>query len=155
MPKTTKKPAKKIVAKKAPAKKAAKKVVKPVAAPKPVLVEIPEPDRFCHCTKRKRNIILASVFVGSFIVGFMISQLFFCPGHHGHKLRVEFVNGCLNAESITCPKLLKDLPIIDTDHDGCVTKEEMHNARKAMRHHKKSAPVEEPAVVDAIAPVME
>ena len=52
--------------------------------------------------------------------------------------------------------------MIDINHDGCVTKDEMRKAKKAMHRHPKPMvpaeqpmPIEEPAVVDAIAPVME
>ena len=150
--KTTKKPATKRVAKKAPVKKA----IKPTVVAKPVFTDIPEPDRYCHCTKRKRNMILTCVSITAFCLGFLTYHLFFCDGHHFKpKPQLTFVNGCLDASSIKCPIFLNDLPSIDTDHDGCVTKVEMRAAKKAMRHHKKHAPVEEPAVVDAIAPVME
>ena len=154
MPKTTKKvAAKKPVAKKAPTKKTVKKVVKPAAVAKPVVTEIPLPDPYCHCTKRKRNCILTSVFVVSFVLGILTAQFFgFCGcDHHKRAPRLEYVNGCVNVESIKCPKLLESIPMIDADHDGCVTKKEMRAAKKMMRHHRDA----EPAVVDAIAPVME
>ena len=154
MPKTTKKVAtKKTVAKKAPAKKS---TTKPAVTAAPV-IEIPEPSRYCHCTKRKRNIILTCVFTGSFILGFVVAQFFcFCGcDHHKRAPKIEFVNGCADVASIKCPKMLENLPTIDADHDGCVTKTELRAAKKAMRHHKKHAPAEQPAVVDAIAPVME
>lgn len=133
MPKTTKKAATKSVAKKSPAKKAVKKVVKPAAAVKPVVTEIPLPDPYCHCTKRKRNCILTCVFTGSLILGIFIGHMFFCDCWRKHVApHIQFVNGCVNAESIKCPKLLQELPMIDTDHDGCVTKDELHAAKKAM-----------------------
>lgn len=152
MPKTTKKTATKTVAKKAPAKKAVKKAVKPVVA-KPVVADIPAPERYCHCTKRKRNTILTCTFIGSFLLGLLTYHLLFCPAHPHFGPRIEFVNGCANVESIKCPKMLQELPMIDADHNGCVTREELRAAKKEMRHHKK--PAGEPAVVDAIAPVME
>lgn len=155
MPKATKKPATKTVAKKATAKKVVKKTVKPVVAAKPVAFEIPEPDRYCHCTKRKRNVILTCTFTVAFLFGMLTYHVFFCPDHPHFKPHTQFVNGCMDVASVKCPKLLQDLPTIDADHDGCVTKAELRAAKKAMRHHKKDAPVEQPAVVDAIAPVME
>lgn len=153
MPKTTKKVAtKKTVAKKAPAKKSA-----PVAKVAPVAVETPAPcccGGHCHCGRGKKIIVL----VCALIVGFLISQLFFCGGCH-HKRApqpVHFVNGCVDVASVKCPKMLEDLSKMDADHDGCITKVEMRAAKKATRHHhKKPAQVAEPAVVDAIAPVME
>ena len=151
MPKKTKKVATKRVAKKAPAKKMAK----PAVVAKPVFADIPEPDRYCHCTKRKRNCILTCVATIFFLLGFFTYHLFFCPQAPHFKPHTQFVNGCMDVASVKCPKLLEDIPMIDADHDGCVTKAELRAAKKAMRHHKRPAPVEEPAVVDAIAPVME
>lgn len=156
--KKTKKVATKPVAKKTPAKKAVKKVVKPVAVAKPVVSEIALPDPYCHCTKRKRNTILTSVFIGSFLLGFFTYHIFFCDGHHfPHNMpKPEFVNGCVDTASIKCPKMLEDVMAKDINHDGCITEKEMYpTKKKAMRHHKKPAQVQEPAVVDAIAPVME
>ena len=129
MPKTTKK----TVSKKTTAKKAVKKVVKSAAAVKPVIAEIPMPDPYCHCTKRKRNCILTCVFTGSIILGILIGHFCFCGClHHKRAPHIEFVNGCVNAESIKCPKMLEELPAMDADHDGCVTKAELHAAKKAM-----------------------
>ncbi|MBP5707465.1 MAG: hypothetical protein J6W79_00535 [Alphaproteobacteria bacterium] len=149
---------KKTVTKKAPAKKPAKKLA--TAAPvakKPIsAVEIPLPDPYCHCTKHKRNIILTCVSTGCLVVGFLISQLFFCGCCcKKHAPKIQFVNGCADVSSIKCPKMLEKLPAIDADHNGCITKAELHAAKKMMRHNREPKPATEPAVVDAIAPVME
>lgn len=137
--------------KKTTVKKTATRAVKSVAMPKPTVTEIPAPDPYCHCTKRKRTVILTCTF----IAGFAISQIFFCGCRHEHMPRPQFTNGCLDTASVRCPKLLSELPVIDANHDGCITKQELRSAKKAMRRNKRRAPVEEPAVVDAIAPVME
>ena len=140
--------------KKSPAKKPVSQIAKPVAD------DIPLPDPYCHCTKRKRNTILTCVATGFFLLGFLTYHLFFCPGHPHYKPHMKFVNGCADVSSVQCPKMLQDLPVIDADHDGCITKAELRAAKKMMRHQKKPAapaPVEEPAVnvEDSIAPVME
>ncbi|MBO4625876.1 MAG: hypothetical protein J5679_01195 [Alphaproteobacteria bacterium] len=123
-------------AKKAPAKKAVKKVVKPAAAVKPAVKEIPLPDPYCHCTKRKRNCILTCVFTGSLILDIVIGHLFFCDCWKKHNApHFEFTNGCLNVESIKCPKMLEQLPAIDVNNDGCITHEELDASKKAM--HRK------------------
>jgi len=143
--------------KKAPAKKPVKKVVKPAVVVKPVVDEIPLPDPYCHCTKRKRNTILTCVFTGSFIIGFLVSQLFFCGCcHKKHIPRVQFVNGCVDVTTVKCPKMLEDLPVIDADHDGCITKKELRAAKKMMRRHAKPAPDAEPTVnvEEAMAPAV-
>ena len=147
MPKTIKKTTTKKPTKKADVKKVVK--VAPVAA------EIPVPEHYCQCTKRKRNTILTCVFTGAFLLGFFTYHLFFCPHHPHFKQNIQFENGCVKTETVKCPKMLEELPMIDADHDGCITKAELRAAKKSTRHHKRPAPVEEPAVVDAIAPVME
>ncbi|MBO7066965.1 MAG: hypothetical protein J6W40_05080 [Alphaproteobacteria bacterium] len=148
--------------KKTPAKKPAKKVVKPVVAPKPAAAEIPLPDPYCHCTKRKRNMILTCVFICSFILGFIVAQLFcFCGcDHHKRMPRPHFVNGCLEEQSVKCPKMLEALPAMDADNNGCITRAELRAAKRAMRHHHEEAPtpvVEEPEVnvEEALAPAVE
>ena len=153
--KTTKKATTKRVAKKTPAKK----IIKTAPVAKPVATEIPLPDPYCHCTKRKRNMILTCVFILSFVFGILVGTAFFCGCPHKHGPRPQFVNGCVDVTSIHCPKMLEELPAMDANGDGCITKQELRAAKKAMRkhHHAESAPVEEPAVnvEDAIAPVVE
>lgn len=143
--------------KKTSAKRPAKKVAKPATMPivKPVFTDIPEPERYCHCTKRKRNTILTCVSTIFFLIGFIVSHFFFCDCHHRPMPRLSFVNGCVDVASIKCPKLLEQLPMIDSNNDGCITRTEMRAAKRAMRHHDK--PAEEPVVnaEDAIAPVLE
>ena len=146
--------------KKTPAKKPAKKVVKPVVAPKPAAAEIPLPDPYCHCTKRKRNMILTCVFICSFLLGFFTYHFFFCPNHPHFKPRMHFVNGCLEEQSVKCPKMLEALPAMDADNNGCITRAELRAAKRAMRHHHEEAPapvVEEPEVnvEEALAPAVE
>lgn len=145
-----------------PKKTTKKTSTKPVV--KPVMKDIPLPDPYCHCTKRKRNMILTSVSVGCLLIGMFIAHMFFCPVcPHKAKPHIQFdENGCAVVESIKCPEFSKHLEMIDVDHDGCITKKEMDFAKKVIRHQKPAitkpkpeAPVEEPAVVDAIAPVME
>ena len=143
--------------KKSPAKKPVKKVVKPAVVAKPVVDEIPLPDPYCHCTKRKRNMILTCVSIIFFLLGMLVYHMFFCDGHHPRYVpRVQFVNGCVDVTTVKCPKMLEDLPTIDADHDGCVTKTELRAAKKMMRHHKKPAPDAEPAVnvEEAMAPAI-
>ena len=137
--KTVSKPAaaKKPVAKKAPAKKAAE-VKKTVAAP--------VADKFpcgcdagcacggeCACTKKKctfgrflKKLILVLII---FALGFAAAKMCCCdkPGKMGP--RPEFENGCL---LVKCPKLAEMVPMMDTNHDGCVSREEFRAARKAM-----------------------
>ena len=175
MPKTTKKIATKKVAKKAPVEKTA---TKSTFTPKPVMVDIPKPDIYCHCTKRKRNTILTCVFTGAFLLGIFIAHLFFCPACSHHKNAgihiTQFQNGCLVISSIAGSEMEQLIPMMDENKDGCITREEYVRVRAdfvkkqtqrsgkpkmqhkhRVPHQEQAAPVEEPAVVDAIAPVME
>ncbi len=143
--------------KKAPAKKPVKKIVKPAMVAKPVVNEIPLPDPYCHCTKRKRNTILTCVSIIFFLLGMLVYHMFFCDGHHPrYRMKPHFVNGCVDVTTVKCPKMLESLPMMDTDNDGCITKKELRAAKKMMRRHAEPASVE-PAVnvEDAIAPVVE
>ena len=131
--KTTKKTATKSVAKKAPVKKSVKKVATPAPVIKPAATaEIPLPSAYCHCTKRKRNTILTCVSITCLILGFMISHFFFCCdcAHHKRMPKLQFVDGCVDVQSIKCPKMLQELPVIDADHDGCVTRAELRAAHR-------------------------
>ena len=137
------------VATKSVAKKPVKRTVKPAVAPKPV-AEIQLPDPYCHCTKRKRNMILTCTVITSFLLGFFTYHLFFCPHHPHFKQRIQFENGCVNVETVKCPKLLEQLPAIDADHDGCVTKAELRASKKHMRRHHKPMP-EQPVEAAPVA----
>ena len=121
------------------------------------------PDPYCHCTKRKRNMILTCVFIASFILGMLVYAAFFCGCHHHTRMpRPHFVNGCMDVTSVKCPKMLEQLPAMDANGDGCITRAELRAAKRAMRHHpmaeqEQPAPVEEPEVnvEEAIAPAVE
>ena len=142
--------------KKAPAKKPTKRVAKPAAkpvvAPQPVATEILAAPACCHCTRRKKFLYL----FGMFVLGILVGQLFcYCGcGHHKHGPRVHFVNGCVDVTTVKCPKMLEQLPAMDANNDGCITRAELRAAKRAL---KKQAAVEEPAVnvEEAIAPVAE
>jgi len=148
-----------------PKKTTKKTSTKPVV--KHVMKDIPLPDPYCHCTKRKRNTILTSVSVGCLLIGIFLGHMFFCPVcPHKAKPHVKFdANGCAIVKTIKCPKLLKHLSMIDVNNDGCISEKELDFAEKVIVQRKSPAfdkealpqptPVEEPAVVDAIAPAME
>ena len=148
--KTTKKSTTKTV-KKAPAKKTVKSA--PVAAAKPVATEMPTPTHCCACTRRKKFIYLAVAF----ILGILVAQLFcFCGcNHHKRAPRVHFVNGCVDVTTVKCPKMLENLPNMDANGDGCITRAELRAAKKHMRHHDAADAEPTVNVEDAIAPVME
>lgn len=137
-----KKPAaKKTVVKKAPAKKtvAAKKVAPVVEMPAPEIKPCPCGGN-CKCHKGgffKKFILILIIFA----LGFASAKLCCCGKKFGKMgPRPEFDNGCL---VIKCPKLAKMAPMMDTDHNGCVTKEEFRTAKKHMK--KRPARPEMPA----------
>lgn len=153
--KTVSKPAvaKKPVAKKAPAKKPAapKKVV---AAP--VVEKHPcGCDKGCACggdcvcAKKKctfgrffKKLILILII---FALGFAAAKMCCCK-HGKFGPRPKFDNGCL---VIKCPKLAEMAPMMDINHDGCVSKEEFKVAKKHMR---RDARPEMPAEPEMPAP---
>ena len=61
------------------------------------------------------------------------------------KQRPTFENGCL---VVKCPKMQQMIPMMDANHDGCVSKEEFGAHRKQMKH-KKHGPAKNPAHVES------
>lgn len=148
--KTVVKPAaKKTTVKKAPAKKtvATKKVAPVVEMPTPDVKPYPcgcghdcKCGGNCKCHKGgffKKFILILIIFA----LGFVSAKMCCCKKFGKMGPRPEFDNGCL---VVKCPKLANMVPMMDADHDGCVTKEEFKAAKKQMRKHP-SAPAEMPA----------
>lgn len=139
--KTVSKPSttKKTVAKKAAAKKTTE-TKKVVAAP--VVEKLPcgcdkgcACGGECACAKKKctfgrflKKLILVLII---FALGFASAKMC-CNGKRGKMgPRPEFENGCL---VVKCPKLAEMVPMMDTDANGCVSREEFKAARKQMKH---------------------
>lgn len=143
---------KKVTVKKPVAKKTVSKTTtakKPVAKKAPVkkVATAPVVEKFpcgcdagcacggeCTCAKKKctfgrflKKLILVLII---FALGFAAAKMCCCdkPGKMGP--RPEFENGCL---VVKCPKLAEMVPMMDTNHDGCVSREEF----RAMRKHAK------------------
>jgi len=129
--KTIKKPAAKVVAKKNT--KAA------VVAAKP---ELHEYHCGCSCGPVKKTIILTCMF----LLGFAVAKFAFCDckacHHRFAKEHPVFVNGCLDMQSIKCPKMQEMLANADMDADGCVSVSEF-NAVKRIMHNGPRKPVAE------------
>ena len=110
----------------------AKRVVKPAVAPAP---ELHEMHCGCKCTPLKKVFYLG----GMFILGFLVAFFLVCPCHkHGPKMprmHPVFVNGCLDMESIKCPKMQEELATADADANGCISEEEFHAVKRPMMHH--------------------
>lgn len=117
-----------------------KRVVKPAAAPAP---ELHEMHCGCKCTPLKKTFYLG----GMFILGFLVSHFFVSPCHHnGPKMphmHPVFVNGCLDMESVKCPKMQESLAVADVDANGCVTEEEFRAVKRAMRRDMRGHKMED------------
>lgn len=129
-----KKPVKKAPAKKAPVKK----TVAAAAPAAPVVVAAPACAGTCGCkggSKFGRFFKKLIIFLIIFALGFAAGK-FCCMSHHykgmgfGHP---KFVEGCLDTSKIQCPKMLEKFAAMDTNGDGCITKEEFWEAKKAMK----------------------
>ena len=157
--KTTKKATttKKTVAKKTVSKPATtKKTVAKKAVAAPVVEKFPcgcdkgcACGGECMCAKKKctfgrflKKLVLVLII---FALGFATAKMSCCDKRGKMGPRPEFENGCL---VVKCPKLAEMVPMMDTDANGCVTREEF----KAARKHLKRAP--QPEAPAEIAPEM-
>lgn len=169
--KTTVKPA---AAKKAPAKKvvAKKPAAKKPAAPKKIVAAAPVAHECacghnCQCgaeckchhgCKGARFLKKLVIFLVIFALGFAAAKL--CPCNKRGMMRgprVNFVEGCLDAASVKCPKLVEALPAMDINQDGCITRDEFRAVKREMRREIREMQVqvsEEPAPVEAPAEVV-
>lgn len=159
-------PVKKTVAVKKPAaKKATAKEVKMTA---PVMEKMPcGCGADCHCKsghdcgcgaqcrchggsrfgRFMRKLVL---FLIIFALGFAAAKLCCCgPRHHG--ARMHFVNGCLDAASVKCPKLVEALPAMDINGDGCITRDEFRAVKRQMRAEVRDIEVQEVEVQADVA----
>lgn len=105
----------------------------------------------CACAKKKctvgrflKKLILVMII---FALGFASAKM--CCGKKMFKMppHPEFDNGCL---VVKCPKLEKMVPMMDTDKDGCVTKQEFaaakHDKKSGRKHPRRHKPVPAPQV---------
>lgn len=86
-----------------------------------------------------KKLILALII---FALGFAAAKML-CCNHYGPRgPRVNFVDGCLDAASVKCPKLQAALPAMDINGDGCITREEYRAVKKEMRREIREMQVE-------------
>ncbi len=107
----------------------------------------------CKCHKRGCSFwgVLKKIiiFIVIFALGFAAAK--FCPCnkfHHHRGPRAEFVNGCLDASSIKCPKLLDALPAMDINADGCITRDEFRLAKSEMRREIREMDIQQVEIND-------
>ena len=137
---------KKTVAKKAAPKTAAKKTTTKTATKKVIVTPVVETmpcgcDKNCacggncHCGHHKcgffKKLIL---FLVIFALGFASAKVC-CCNKGGYGPRPEFENGCL---VIKCPKMAQMAPMMDANHDGCISKDEFRAFRKEMKRQKRA-----------------
>ncbi len=97
----------------------------------------------CHhkCGFFKKFILFLIIFA----LGFVAAKMCCCKQGCMFKQRPTFENGCL---VVKCPKMQQMIPMMDANHDGCVSKEEFGAHRKQMKH-KKHGPAKDQAHVEA------
>ena len=121
----TKKTTKKVVAKKAPVKSA------------PVMEHKCEcgGNCKCHCHGGAHWVKHLIVWAIIFALGMVAGKMFCC--HHGFKhmpkMHPVFVNGCVDMESVKCPKMIEKLAAADVNGDNCISVEEYKAVKKEMR----------------------
>ena len=102
----------------------------------------------CHCGDKCRccggfgRTIMRVLWI-IIVVAIAIAALRLCccgPRHHGP--RVHFTNGCLDVESVKCPKLASALPAMDINQDGCITRDEFRAVKRHMRAEIRDIPVQ-------------
>ena len=116
------------------------KNTKVIAAMKP---ELHECHCGCSCGPVKKTIILTCMF----LLGFAVAKFAFCSCRYRfeHKMAHEhpvFVDGCLDMESIKCPKMQEILANADMDADGCISVSEFKAVKRIM-HRGPSKPTAE------------
>ena len=129
-----------------PTKKTIKKTtVKKTAVKKaPVMEHECECGKHCHCHGGAHWVKHIVVWAIIFALGMVCGKMFCCGGHgmkHMPKMHPVFVEGCLDMESIKCPKMQEKLATADVDGNQCISVEEYKavkkEMRKEMRAHKK------------------
>ena len=128
--KTTKKAPKKV-----PVKKIAMKPA-PVMEHKCACGE----DCNCHCHGRAHWVKHIIAWAIIFALGMVCGKMWNC-GHGFHKHMQHknpvFVNGCLDMNSIECPKMQEKLMAADMDGNECISIEEYKAAKKDMKKDMK------------------
>jgi hypothetical protein len=126
-----------------PAKKTVKKPTanKPVVKAAPVAEHKCECGEHCHCHGKAHWVKHIIVWAIIFALGMACGKMLPCGHKHKQmpKMHPVFVNGCLDVQSVTNPKLQEKLATADADNDGCISVEEYRTARKEMRPMNKGA----------------
>ena len=154
---TKKAPVKKVAVKKATVKKAPAKKIAPAAVVETKVIT-PATETFAcgcgsncacggHCAEHhaehacggfgrfiKKLIIVLIIFALGFAAAKMLAHH---KPQHMRDPRAEFVNGCLDASTVKCPKMLESLPAMDTNADNCISREEYRTFMKQMKREMR------------------
>lgn len=89
----------------------------------------------CHCHGGAHWLKHVIVWAIIFALGMVAGKMFCCDHGFKHmpKMHPVFVNGCLNMESIDCPKMAEKLAGADVNGDNCISIEEYKAIKKEMR----------------------
>ncbi len=94
----------------------------------------------CHHGKFKKFIVIVIVF----LLGFALAKFVCNPmqqrraHHRAMEMHPVFTNGCLDMESVKCPKMVEALQNADVNADGCINLEEFKATKKAMHHEMRN-----------------
>ena len=124
-----------------PAKKTNVKKTPIKSAPAPVMEHKCEcgENCKCHCHGSAHWVKHIIVWAIIFALGMVCGKMLPC-GHHGKhmpRLHPVFVNGCLDVESIKCPKMQEKLATADIDANNCISIEEYRAVKKEMKPENK------------------
>ncbi|MBR5625506.1 MAG: hypothetical protein IKW67_01885 [Alphaproteobacteria bacterium] len=100
----------------------------------------------CGCKKGKffKKLI---VFFIIFALGFAAAKM--CGCKYNKMPRPQFDNGCLVVKN---PEMMKKIPMMDADKDGCVTKEEFKSSKKMLKQNQKKRTRRAPRTAQPEAP---
>lgn len=121
-----------------PAKKTTRKTIvrKPVAKQAPVMENTCACGENCRCHCHGGAHIIKHIIVWAiiFALGMVCGKMMCCHhGKHMPKMNPVFENGCLQMQSIQCPKMVEKLANADVNGDGCVSMEEYKAVKKEMK----------------------
>lgn len=92
----------------------------------------------CHCHGSKHWIKHIIVWAIIFALGMACGKMMNC--HHSKKMmrprfHPVFTNGCLDMNSIKCPKFREDLAKADANGDNCISIEEYKTVKKLNKNY--------------------
>lgn len=97
-------------------------------------------DCHCHCHGSAHWVKHVFVWAIIFALGMACGKMMDC-GHHGKRMMYQkhpvFTNGCLDIQSIECPKMQEDIVKADVNGDSCISIEEYKVWKKTNQPPRK------------------